>query len=86
MAVTEHVSFNIPSGKEDTEGMRIAALVMPDRNDTLRGFLSLPGTVSAEHVEVVITAMRAALFDLEDNCHNHPTQPMRVSGASGDEQ
>jgi len=77
MSVTEHVDFNIPSGDTDTEGMRVAALAMPDRDDTIHGFLSLPSTVSAENVELVIRAMRACLTDLEDNCHNHPTQPMR---------
>ena len=78
MPLTEHVSFNIPASPDDTEGMRVAALVIPDRDDTLHGFLALPPTVTVENVEIVITAMRAALFDLEDNCHNHPTQPMRA--------
>jgi hypothetical protein len=74
----EHVQFNIPTDDEDTEGMRVAAMVMDDRNDTRHGFISLPKTVSAENAELVIRAIRACMADLEDNCHNHPTQPMRV--------
>ena len=76
--VNNHVEFNIPTDDEDTEGMRVAALVMHDRNDTLHGFISLPSTVSVENVELVIRAMRACMTDLADNCHNHPTQPMRL--------
>ena len=76
--VKNHVQFNIPADDEDTEGMRVAALVMDDKNDTRHGFISLPKTVSAENVELVIRAIRACMRDLEDNCHNHPTQPMRV--------
>ena len=76
--VNEHVQFNIPTDDEDTEGMRVAALVMDDRNDTRHGFISLPSTVSAENAELVIRAIRACMADLADNCHNHPTQPMRI--------
>jgi len=77
MPITEHVRFNIPADDQDTEGMRVAALVIDDRNDTRHGFISLPGTVSAENAELVIRAIRACMDDLEFNCHNHPTQPMR---------
>lgn len=86
--VNEHIQFHIPTADADTpEGLRVGALAIPGRNGTLHGFLSLPKTVSAEDVELVIRAMRACLADLEDNCHNHPTQPMRPfeNGSSGSE-
>lgn len=76
--VNNHVQFNIPTDDGDTEGMRIAALVMDDRNGTRHGFISLPATVSVENAGMVIRAISACMTDLEDNCHNHPTQPMRA--------
>lgn len=84
MPITEHVKFNIPTNSEDTEGMTIAALVMPSRDDTLHGFITLPSTVDVENVPILIIALQAALCDLEDNCHNHPTQPMISPGQKSD--
>ncbi len=83
MSENEHVSFNIPADSEDTRGMTISALVMPAKDDTLHGFISLPSTVGAENVPILITAIKAALCDLEDNCHNHPTQPMTPPEKTG---
>ena len=77
MTLETFAEFCIPTDNQDTEGMGIKAMAMPDQNDTVHGFIILPKTVSAENVPVLITAIQAALVSLEDSCHNHPTQPMR---------
>ncbi len=70
-------SFNIPTHDQDIEGMRVSAMVMPALENKQHGFISLPANVDSENVEALITAIRACQASLEDNCHNHPTQPMR---------
>jgi hypothetical protein len=77
MSVEEHLTFNIPTGPDDTEGFTVRAMTMPNQDDTLHGFVGLSSTINAESIPVLINALHACLQSLEDNCHNHPTQPIK---------
>lgn len=78
MAKDTYAEFFIPTNPTDTTGLRIAAHVIPgNRGIGSHGFIALPPTVGAQDVPRLLIAVQAALFALEDVCHNHPTRPLK---------
>lgn len=71
--------FCIPGHNRDTTGMKVKALIIELKDDTLYGVIHSPSVIGAQNVPVLITALQAALFALEGECHNHPTDSIPPS-------